>query len=165
MGGATVLMASGEPLPDNVVAIVDDSGYTSVWDIYCQEGRVRFGLPPFPIMYMISAVAKVRAGYGFHEASALKQVVGNRKPTLFLHGSEDTFVPLSMGYELYEANPSEKEMVVFPGVDHVDARYVYPEEYYGKVFEFVGRAMDGAGADANTDADANADANANAGAR
>ena len=34
MGAATVLMASGDDLPENVKAIIADSGYTSVWDIY-----------------------------------------------------------------------------------------------------------------------------------
>ncbi len=32
MGGATVMMASGEDLPSNVKAIIEDCGYSSVWD-------------------------------------------------------------------------------------------------------------------------------------
>ena len=34
MGGATVMMTSGEALPENVRAVIDDCGYTSVWDIF-----------------------------------------------------------------------------------------------------------------------------------
>ena len=34
MGAATVLMASGDELPQNVKAIIADSGYTSVWDTF-----------------------------------------------------------------------------------------------------------------------------------
>ena len=45
MGAATVLMASGDDLPSNVKAIIEDSGYTSVWDIFASEAKVRFGLP------------------------------------------------------------------------------------------------------------------------
>ena len=36
MGAATVLMASGDTLPNNIKAIIEDCGYTSVWNIfYC----------------------------------------------------------------------------------------------------------------------------------
>ena len=34
MGGATVMMVSGGELPTNVKAIVEDCGYTSVWEMF-----------------------------------------------------------------------------------------------------------------------------------
>ncbi len=34
MGAAAVMMVSGEKLPENVKAIIEDCGYTSVWDIF-----------------------------------------------------------------------------------------------------------------------------------
>ena len=37
MGAATVLMVSGDKIPNNVKAIIADSGYTSVWDIFASE--------------------------------------------------------------------------------------------------------------------------------
>ena len=42
MGGATVMMCAGENLPSNVKGIVDDCGYTSVWDIFSDELSVLF---------------------------------------------------------------------------------------------------------------------------
>lgn len=74
MGAATVLMASGKDLPTNVKAIVADSGYTSVWDIFASEAKARFNLPTFPILNMFEIVANVRANYDIKEASALEQV-------------------------------------------------------------------------------------------
>lgn len=47
MGAATVLMVSGEDLSENVKAIIADSGYTSVWDIFASEAKARFNLPTF----------------------------------------------------------------------------------------------------------------------
>ena len=52
MGAATVLMASGDELPSNVKAIIEDSGYTSVWDIFASEAKARFNLPAFPVLNM-----------------------------------------------------------------------------------------------------------------
>ena len=61
MGAATVLMASGEELPNNVKAIIEDSGYTSVWDIFASEAKARFNLPEFPVLNMFEIVANYRA--------------------------------------------------------------------------------------------------------
>ena len=44
-----------------------------------------------------------RAGYGFREASALRQVQKATVPMLFIHGSEDNFVRTYMVYALYDA--------------------------------------------------------------
>lgn len=96
MGAATVLMASGDELPSNVNAIIADSGYTSVWDIFASEAKARFGLPTFPVLNMFQVVARVRVGYNIKKASALEQVKNSKTPILFIHGDKDDFVPESM---------------------------------------------------------------------
>ena len=35
--GATVMMVSGEKLPSNVKAVVEDCGYTSAWDQFAYQ--------------------------------------------------------------------------------------------------------------------------------
>lgn len=47
MGAATVLMASGETLPDNVKAVIADCGYTSEWDEFIWEAEMMH-IPWFP---------------------------------------------------------------------------------------------------------------------
>ena len=49
MGGATVMMASGEDLPGNVKAIIEDCGYSSVWDEFSYQLQALFNLPEFPL--------------------------------------------------------------------------------------------------------------------
>lgn len=71
MGGATVMMLSGEELPPYVKAIVDDCGYTSVWDEFEGELRVRFHLPAFPLMDATSRLCQKRYGWNFREASSI----------------------------------------------------------------------------------------------
>ena len=48
MGGATVMMVSGENLPSNVKAIVEDCGYTSAWDEFSYQLKLIFNIPEFP---------------------------------------------------------------------------------------------------------------------
>lgn len=75
MGGATVMMASGEEtLPKQVVNIVEDCGYSSVWDELKYQAKAMYNLPAFPILYEVSAVSKVRAGFSYGQASCVKQL-------------------------------------------------------------------------------------------
>ncbi len=137
MGAATVLMVSGDKLPDNVKAIIADSGYTSVWDIFASEAKARFNLPSFPVLNMFQLVAKVRAKYDIKEASALEQVKKATIPILFIHGDSDDFVPEYMCEELFEATKSKKEKLIIHEAGHTESKYKEPETYYNKIFEFL----------------------------
>lgn len=139
MGGATVMMTSGEDLPSNVKAIIEDCGYTSVQEMFEAQLYERFGLPPFPILNAAEVVTSIRAKYNFEEASALEQVKKSKTPMLFTHGGNDNYVPTEMVYRLYEAAQCEKDILVIEGADHGSAPDVDPETYYEKVFSFLGK--------------------------
>lgn len=140
MGAATVMMTSGEAsLPANVKAVVEDCGYTSVWDIFSSELDVRFGLPDFPVMQVSSLMSSFIAGYDWKEASALEQVKKSVTPTLFIHGGADDFVPTDMVYPLYEAAACEKDILVIDGAGHAEARSTDPNAYWGAVESFLSR--------------------------
>ena len=143
MGGAEVMMASGmDGLAENVRLIVEDCGYTSVWDEFeLQLGNV-FGLPSFPVLNAADLVCQLRAGYAFEAASAVESLRQARVPMLFIHGDADEFVPFSMLDECYEACASEqKERLVVPGAGHGLSASTDPELYWGTVDAFVGRYL------------------------
>ena len=137
MGAATVLMASGDELPSNVKAIIEDSGYTSVWDIFASEAKARFNLPTFPILNMFELVANIRAKYDIKEASAVEQVKKSNVPILFIHGDSDDFVPEYMCEELYEAANCRKDKLIIHNAGHTESRYKEPDTYYNKIFDFL----------------------------
>lgn len=103
MGGATVMMTSGEDLPSNVKVIIEDCGYSTVIDEFTYQLKDLFHLPKFPVMNAANTVTKLRAGYNLEEASAVKQVAKSKTPMLFIHGDADTFVPFEMLDEVYNA--------------------------------------------------------------
>lgn len=138
MGGATVLMTSGEQLPPNVKAIVEDCGYTSVKDELTYQLKRMYRLPSFPFIQTTSLVTKLRAGYFFGEASALEQVKKSKIPILFIHGSEDSFVPTDMVYKLFETCPTPKKLFVVPGAGHGLAIQTDPSGYDREVSQFIG---------------------------
>jgi hypothetical protein len=137
MGGATVMMTSGEDLPPNVKAIVEDCGYTSVMDELTFQLKRMYHLPAFPIVDTTSILTKIRAGYSFGEASALEQVKKSKTPTLFIHGDSDTFVPTEMVHTLYENSPVEKGLYIVHKAGHGEAFRMDPVQYESVVTEFI----------------------------
>ena len=138
MGAATTMMTAGEPTPDNVRAFVEDCGYTSVWEVFGSELGLRFGLPEFPLLYTASAIADVKAGYSFPEASALDQVSRCEKPMLFIHGTADDFIPYAMLDTLYNAKPgTNKAELTAQGAGHGEAMYALGDTYWNTVLDFL----------------------------
>ncbi len=140
MGGATVMMTAGEELPTQIKCIVEDCGYTSVWDEFSVQMKSLFSAPDFPLMYTTDLICQLRAGYGFKEASSVEQLKKAEIPMLFIHGEDDTFVPYSMLEEVYTACASPvKEKLTVPNAAHGTAAYTDPELYWGTVEDFVNR--------------------------
>lgn len=139
MGAATVMNTSGEEMPPNVKAIVEDSGFSTVRGVFSEQLKQLFGLPDFPILNAANTVTKWRAGYNLFKANPVEQVVKSKTPTLFIHGDKDSFVPFPMVYEVYEAAPVEKDLLVVEGAGHTMSVRVDPERYWDKVFRFIGQ--------------------------
>ncbi|MFC5601887.1 alpha/beta hydrolase [Sporosarcina koreensis] len=142
MGAATVLMASGEEgLPRQVKAIIADSPYQSVYQLFTYQMNRMFHLPAFPLLDSTSALTKVRAGYSFREASALKQVRKTSVPIFYIHGMSDTFVPTEMASELERNTSSDSEIFLVPKANHGEAFALAGETYKVKVGHFLDRYM------------------------
>lgn len=139
MGGGTVLMTSGEILPHNVKCIVSDCAYSSVTDILAYQMKRMYKLPKFPLIYVTSLICKLKAGYYFSEASALRQVKKSKIPILFIHGTEDRFVPTKMVYPLFEAVQSEKQLFLVEGAEHGNAYWTDTKGYRKQVEDFLGK--------------------------
>lgn len=137
MGAATAMMLSGDTLPPAVCAFVEDCGYTSVRDQFAKELRRRFGLPEFPLLSVASALCRLRYGWGFDEASALKGVARCPLPMLFIHGGNDDYVPTAMVYPLYRTKPAPKALWIVPGAAHARSFCDRPAEYRQRVERFL----------------------------
>lgn len=124
MGAATVLMASGlEEYSEEFVAVVANSAYTSVWEVFESELYQRFDIPAFPTLHMTSLVGIPRVDINlFTEGDTVSQVENSDTPTLFIHGTADDFVPYPMVHTLYEAHPlEEKELYIVKGAGHMNS--------------------------------------------
>ena len=139
MGAATAMMLSAEQLPEGIsdVRFVEDCGYTSVWDEFAGELKNQFGLPQFPLLFTTSLLCKLRYGWSFGEASSLAAVRQSERPMLFIHGSNDTFVPTAMVRQLYDAKPGKKALWIVDGAAHAESYLKQSKEYIRRVKAFL----------------------------
>ena len=137
MGGATVLMTGGLMLPKNVKGIIDDCGFTSVYEIFSHILKKDYNIPEFPVMFLTEHITKRRAGYGYKDVNTVDVLKKITVPVLFIHGEIDDFVPLWMSEKNYEACVAEKNFFVVKGADHAESYYIDTEGYEAAVSEFT----------------------------
>ena len=140
MGAATVMMTSGDPLPEYVRAFVEDCGYASVVLQFNNNRKQSFAFIPPDVLQSASLVTKIKYGWGFWQASSVKQLKKCDRPMLFIHGDADDFVPFSHLQKNYDAKiHGYKEMWVAEGAVHANSYAKHPEEYTEHVRAFLER--------------------------
>lgn len=139
MGAATVMLTSGEQLPDNVKAAVEDCGYSSVREEFEYNMMHTVHLPPYPVLWICDLITRYTRGWSLlNDANCISAVKRAEIPILFIHGASDTFVPFYMQDKLYNACENlEKEKLVIAGAEHAEANEIDPELYWKTVFEFI----------------------------
>lgn len=139
MGSATVMMAADLDLPQSVRGIIADCGFTSAWDIMAYLLKAQYHLPPFPLMYTMDLMTRVRAGWGLKEGDSRKSLAASKLPVLFLHGAQDDFVPVFMTDENYAACAGEKELYKVKGAAHAQSFAIDPQGCQEKIAAFLNR--------------------------
>lgn len=141
MGASTVLMASGLDLPENVVGIIADSGYSSPEAIIKKViGDMKL---PVKIAYPFAYIgAKIFGGFNLHETTCIKELKNCKIPLLIYHGGDDRFVPCEMSKEIYDACASKKYILVIPNAGHGLGFLVDNTAYNQKLNEFLEEILD-----------------------
>ncbi len=142
MGAATVMMALGEKLPNNIRACIADCGYSSAWSEFSYQLKKIFKLPPFPILNFMSLITKIHAGYFLENVNVKKRLKKSKIPVFFIHGADDKLVPTKMTEENYESANIPKEKLIIKGAGHAESSEVNPDLYWHRVYNFISKYMD-----------------------
>lgn len=140
MGGATVMNVAGEDIPHQVKAVIEDCGYTSVWDLFKAHIDMS-NLESEIALRMASFATRLRAGYALEDDQPIEQVKKSKIPILFIHGDQDDFVPFSMLDDLYNAANSEKQKLIIQGAGHANSCSVNTKLYYQTIFDFIDKSV------------------------
>jgi hypothetical protein len=138
MGAASVLMASGKKLPDEVKGLIADCGFQSM------KGQIRdlagkwFHLPRVEfLLFRLSVSCRLSGKFRMEESDTTKALsVINKRPVLFFHGSDDTYVYPKNSIDNYDLCHAPKELVIIQGARHLCSAYVNPKLYRKKLMDF-----------------------------
>lgn len=140
MGVATVMNLSGMDLPNNVIAIIEDCGYSSVWQIFSDELKAIFNLLSFPMLNIADLIGQIQAGYSFSDASSVSMIAKSTLPMMFIHGKDDSFVGYYMLNEIIGAKTvGEMHVLRVVGAGHAESNLVNPVLYYTSIKDFLSR--------------------------
>ncbi len=139
MGAATVAMASGLDLPDNVRLICADCPYSSPKDIICHV--VRWTVKRSELVWPFIRLSALIFGHLNirRDITAAEAVKRTKTPVLIIHGADDVFVPPEMSEEIQKANPAMVERHTFPKAVHGVSYFVDPDRYVAIVRDFIKR--------------------------
>lgn len=138
MGAATVMLAGGMKLPENVSWILADCGYTSAKDIIKKVIR-QMKLPADLLYPFVKLGAKIYGHFDLEEASPNEAMKKCKKPVIFFHGEHDDFVPCEMSRINHEACVAPKRLVTIPDAGHGLCFMVDKDKYYKVLEEFSGQ--------------------------
>lgn len=117
MGAATVMNAAGKDLPENVIGVLADCGYSTAEAIIKKAIR-EMHLPPTLMYPFVKLGARVFGHFDLEETSPLDAMKRCKLPIIFVHGEADDFVPCDMSREVYAACTSPKLLFTVPGAGH-----------------------------------------------
>lgn len=137
MGAATVMSVADQPLPDNVLGILADCGYSSAREIIQTIIR-QMGLPVGPSYFFVKLGARIFGRFDLEQTSPVAALKHATVPVIFFHGEDDAFVPCRMSRSCYEACTTRKMLVTIPGAGHGLSYPVAPERYLQALRDFFG---------------------------
>ena len=136
MGAATVTLAAGHDLPQNVVGVLADCGYTSARDIICRVID-QMKLPSKLLYPFVRLGGKLFGRFDPDSDAPIRAAARSRVPVIFIHGDADAFVPCDMSRQNFEACSSPiKKFVAIKGAGHGLAYSTAPEDYIAALHEF-----------------------------
>lgn len=143
MGGAiTAAFLDRSPHAGAVAAMVWDAplvDWRATLRRQARNRRLPPGLTPFA-----TAATRLRIGIDFDRFDLRRHPPAGRPPTLIVHSTEDTAVPVGPSRALAAVAPSLDwpiEYLEVPGVEHTAAWNADPEAYERAVVEFLDRVL------------------------
>lgn len=142
MGASTVLFTANEQLPDNVMGIIADCGFSSPKEIIQKVFKDLTHLPAGPCMWAADLFARILAGFSFYAKDTRRCLARSRVPVLLIHGMDDDFVPCCMTEAAFIACSSEKQILTVAQAGHGASFYFDPHGYAAAVTYFITMHLD-----------------------
>ena len=140
MGGATVMNAAGESLPENVRCIISDCGFCSLREELIHQLRRYRHLPALPFLLSADPLCRLCARYSpLRDGDGCAQLAKCRLPVLLLHGAADRFVQPEMMERARAAAGGPVEAHLIPNAAHAESIVTAPSLYWACIDAFLAK--------------------------
>jgi fermentation-respiration switch protein FrsA (DUF1100 family) len=141
MGAATVLMAAGCDLPENVRGIIADCPFDAPTNIIKKVLGQDMGMPVKLVYPLIRLGGMLYGKFNLNADSPVEAVKRSKLPILLIHGDDDRFVPHPMSCNIYAAAPETIEFHTISGAAHAMNYVTDPESYTAILSAFTERCL------------------------
>lgn len=136
MGATTVLMTAGLELPSNVCGIIGDCGFTNPYEIWKYVADNNLHMSYAMKGNFADILCRKKIQMSLKDYSCIDAMKKCKVPVLFIHGTDDKFVPIEMTYENYKACAAPKRLLVVPGATHAMSYWTETEKYEDELKRF-----------------------------
>ncbi|MFC2026901.1 alpha/beta hydrolase [Chloroflexota bacterium] len=130
---------------ENVAALVSDSCFADIADVFINKGISESGMPRWLIGFFgMGTLLMSKVMYGYRRVSPVDRVSAVACPILFIQGDKDDLVPVNDAHRLMEAsgNPVD-ELWLVPDAGHTLSYLTDPAGYIDRVASFLAKAEEG----------------------
>jgi fermentation-respiration switch protein FrsA (DUF1100 family) len=138
--GAAIALEEAALNPD-VNAVIEDSGFSSVGDVFMARFTEVTRLPDLPWAAPVLAFGQLDIGTSLWSVRPIADAAILDKPLLAIVGGADTVVPPAEGLAIYRAASGPKQLLMVPGAGHVQAYYKANATYERTVLAFLAGSL------------------------
>ncbi len=143
MGATTSILATAEGLPQNVKGVIADSPYSRVDRLFKENVKELYGLNAFPVVQLSSLYIRLTKGWSISSDEILSAARESEIPILYIHGTEDSVVPVEHSNNLFEITRAKgTDHTTIHGAEHLQGVNVNSEKYWREVDAFIRNSMD-----------------------
>ncbi len=135
MGSAICLLYAA--IDNRCSFYIVDGAMADLQELLSYRLKKDFGLPAFPLLHAASVMSGLRGAMFFSEISPISVVNDITAPVLFIHGGDDTDIPVEHARRLYNMYSGTKQIWICPGATHSKSIVVNREEYERQVKDFL----------------------------
>lgn len=135
LGGVTVLRATAR-IPE-IQAVAAISAFQTIDDNVTPIVQALTGRPPFPFPAAVMLFVNMETGINASEVRAIDDLSAiSPRPVLFVHGGQDTVVPVSNSEAMHAAASDPKALLIVPDAAHGGFMDADPEAYSETLVDF-----------------------------
>lgn len=140
LGGGTVLEYLTMAAPQ-VKLVIADCPYSDLSELMKYQLTTLNKVPSVPFLKWVNNRIRKKAGFSFEQVSPIRAVRESTLPVMFIHGTQDTYVPTHMSVDMYEVKPGPKKLLLIEGSIHANAYHVGNQQYRQEVRSFLHEHM------------------------